>query len=355
MDIRMSVATENSGRLAGQRARLLAPRILRFEPITLAQSAPALDEIVAMTEYSAVSIGTEKAAYVGLPALRAGPAYPRLVGYCNAARVIRAGADVDGVSPGMRILTHQSHQSCFACNKTEVLAIIPADLSSREASLAYIAHIGLTGLQRAGLRPGESVVVQGLGPVGLATIVLARSMDAGNIIAIGNSHSRNKLALDLGATSALDANDAQLCTHLAQCTDGKLADIVISTVNSWDAWRTSLDTVREFGRIAVLGFPGRGEKLPDFNPLASEPFYTKQPTVISSGLAAGPGTWGDGDSSQHCRKNMRFLLGLMQSGRLPLGKLITHEVPWFELESIYRLAADGDKGLVAAVLRWQEP
>jgi Zn-dependent alcohol dehydrogenase len=342
----MSVATENSGPLAGQRARLLAPRVLRFEPMELAQSAPAPDEIVAVTEYSAISIGTEKAAYVGLPALRAGPAYPRLVGYCNAARVLVVGAGVDGVSPGMHILTHQSHQSCFACKATEILAIIPPDLSSREASLAYIAHIGLTGLQRAGLRAGESIAVQGLGPVGLATIALSRAMGAGNIVAIGNSRSRNKLALDLGATSALDASDAQLC-------DG--ADIVISTVNSWSAWRTSLDIVRAFGRIAVLGFPGRGEKSPDFNPLASEPFYTKQPTIISAGLTAGPGTWGDGDGAQHCRKNMAFLLGLMQSGRLPLGQLITHEVPWSELETIYRLAADGDKGLVAAVLRWQEP
>src|SRR5450631_2192038 len=185
----MSVTTENSGwpaALTGQRARLLAPRVLRFEPMALAQGAPAPDEIVAITEYSAISIGTEKAAYVGLPALRAGPAYPRLVGYCNASRVFRVGTGVDEVSPGMRILTHQSHQSCFVCKESEVLAVIPPDLSSREASLTYIAHIGLTALQRAGLRAGESVAVQGLGPVGLATIALARAMDAGNIIAIGN-------------------------------------------------------------------------------------------------------------------------------------------------------------------------
>ena len=349
----MSTATENSGRPAGQRARLLAPRILRFEPMYLAQCAPATDEIVAATEYSAISIGTEKAAYVGLPALRAGPAYPRLVGYCNAARVLRVGTDVKEISPDMRILTHQSHQSFFACKESDVLAVIPSDLSSREASLAYIAHIGLTGLQRAGLRAGESVAVQGLGPVGLATIALSRAMDAGNVIAIGNSQSRNERALDLGATSAFDASDAQLCNAFARCTNGKLADIVISTVNSWSAWQTTLEIVRAFGRIAVLGFPGRGEGLPDFNPLASEPFYTKQPTLISAGLAAGPGPWGDGDSVQHCRKNIAFLLGLMQSGRLPLAQLITHEVPWSELETIYRLAADGDKSLVTAVLRWQ--
>jgi threonine dehydrogenase-like Zn-dependent dehydrogenase len=354
----MVVTTENSSwpaALAGQRARLLAPRVLRFEPMVLAQGAPAPDEIVAVTEYSAISIGTEKAAYVGLPALRAGPAYPRLVGYCNASRVLHVGTGVDGVSPGMRILTHQSHQSFFVCKESEVLAVIPPDLNSREASLAYIAHIGLTGLQRAGLRAGESVAIQGLGPVGLATVALSRAMDAGNIIAIGNSRSRNQRALDLGAMSVFEASDTQLCNRLAKYTNGRLADIVISTVNSWTAWRTSLDIVRAFGRIAVLGFPGRGEPLPDFNPLASEPFYTKQPTLVSAGLAAGPGPWGDGDVAQHCRKNMAFLLGLMQSGRLPLGQLITHEVPWSELETIYRLAADGDKGLVAAVLRWQEP
>ncbi len=341
--------------LTGQRARLLAPRELRFEPISLRPDAPATDELIGVTEYSAISIGTEKAAYAGLQALRRGPAYPRLVGYCNAARVVRVGAGVTTLAPGTRILTHQSHQSCFCCKQSDVLAIIPEKLSSREASLAYIAHIGLTGLQRAGLRSGESIAVQGLGPVGLATIALARAMDAGAIVAIGNSLGRAERALGLGATAAFDAGDSGLESGIARCNGGKLADIVVSTVNSWSAWRTSLQIVRAFGRIAVLGFPGRGEPLPDFNPLASEPFYTKQPTVISAGLAAGSDAWGDGDTAAHCRENMAFLLDLMERGRLPLERLITDEVPWSELETIYRRAADGDKDLVAAVLRWQPP
>jgi threonine dehydrogenase-like Zn-dependent dehydrogenase len=338
--------------LAGQRARLLAPRELRFEAISLEADAPAADELIGLTEYSAVSIGTEKAAYAGLPALRAGPAYPRLMGYCNAARVLRVGAAATTLAPGMRILTHQSHQSCFCCQQSEVLAVIPAGLSSRAASLAYLAHIGLTGLQRAALRPGECIAVQGLGPVGLATIALARALDAGPIVAIGNSRIRADRALDLGATAALDAGDPDVAAGIAGLNGGRLADIVVSTVNSWSAWHASLQLVRAFGRIAVLGFPGRGEPLPDFNPLASEPFYTKQPTVISAGLAAGSDPWGDGDTAAHCRENMAFLLDLMQRGRLPLERLISDEVPWSDLDTIYRRAADGDKDLVAAVLRW---
>jgi Zn-dependent alcohol dehydrogenase len=335
--------------LLGRRARLFAPWDLKFEQISVDLHAIAADEICAVTEYSAVSIGTEKAAYIGMAALRSGPAYPRLVGYCNAARVVGVGTDVKDISVGARILTHQSHQSCFTCKGSEVLAIIPETLESRHASLVYIAHIGLTALQRAGFAAGESIAIQGLGPIGLATIALARALGAGNIIAIGNAPGRLERALALGATAAIDAADA------ADADDGRLADLVINTVNPWSAWRTSLRIVRPFGRIAVLGFPGRGETLPDFNPLASEPFYTKQPTVISSGLAAGPGLWGEGDATEHCRKNMAFLLSLMQGGRLPLARLITHEVDWSQLETIYRLAADGDKAMVAAILHWNAP
>ena len=137
--------------------------------------------------------------------------------------MVRVGAGVTTLAPGTRILTHQSHQSCFACRQSEVLAVIPPALSSREASLAYIAHIGLTGLQRAGLRSGESVAVQGLGPVGLATIALARAMDAGKVIAIGNSRGRADRALDLGATAAFDAGDPDLEAAITRCNGGKLA------------------------------------------------------------------------------------------------------------------------------------
>ena len=53
---------------------------------------------------TAISPGTELAAYVGLPPLRDGPAYPRLQGYCNVGRVLTVGERVRHLVPGQRVL-----------------------------------------------------------------------------------------------------------------------------------------------------------------------------------------------------------------------------------------------------------
>lgn len=340
---------------AARRARLLAPRELRFEALELDPGALAPHELYAETEYSAVSVGTEKAAYMGMPPLRPGPVYPRLVGYCNAARIVAVGAGVADLVPGDRVLTHQSHQSAFVCAAADVLATIPASLPSRAASVAYIAHLGLTALARAGLRAGESVVVQGLGPIGLATVALARALGAGAVIAVGNAGPRLRKARALGADEALDAATADLPAQVRAANGGLFADLVVTSVNAWSAWPATLGMVREFGRIAVLGFPGRGEALPAANPFDPALFYSRQVTIISAGMAGGPGPWGEGDRPAQLHQNMRRLVALATEGRLPLDALITDEVPWNALGSIYDRAAAGDKEMIVPVLRWSEP
>jgi len=51
---------------------------------------------------------------------------------------------------------------------------------------------------------------------------------------------------------------------------------------------------------------------------------------------------------------MKLLLDLVANNTLPLDELVTHNVRWSELESIYKLAKAGDKEMIAAVLNWKE-
>src|SRR5207248_1003374 len=130
------------------------------------------------TEYSAVSVGTEVAAYAGKEPLRRGRAYPRLVGYCNVARVVRVGSGVSLTRVGDLIFTNQPHQSAFVCDQSEVLALVPKSLPSAVASLGYIAHIALSAVQRTQLQKHEAVAVLGLGPIGLSAVAISAAMGA---------------------------------------------------------------------------------------------------------------------------------------------------------------------------------
>lgn len=75
------------------------------------------DEFIAETIYTAISPGTETAAFIGKEPLRPGSIYPRVVGYCNIARVLFKGKSILDISVGDIVLTFQSHRSHYISNK----------------------------------------------------------------------------------------------------------------------------------------------------------------------------------------------------------------------------------------------
>ena len=100
--------------------RLVGPRDIKFENQVIDKKA-----ILARTIYSAISPGTELAAYSGARQLRAGTIYPRLLGYCNVSEVISVDPDVEVVKKGDHIVTLQSHRDLFSIDAHEVLSVVP--------------------------------------------------------------------------------------------------------------------------------------------------------------------------------------------------------------------------------------
>lgn len=331
-----------------QRAALTGVRTLVVEELEVDDENLEDTGLSARTVCSAVSIGTETAAYTGQPPLRPGPVYPRRVGYCNVATVGRVGRSVAGIAAGRRILTHQSHQSGFVCDQAEVLAVLDDALDSEVAAIAYLAQLGLAALQKARFQTGETVAVLGLGAIGLATIGVVRAL-SGRAVALGNDGSRLAKAAQLGAEWGFDSSDEALPEKIATATASRGLDLIVTTANSWAAWKTVLAVSRFQTRIAVLGFPGRAEGSPAFNPLDSAHFYDKQLSIFAAGLTEDATS---APVSSQLRDNMQTILGLLAHRHLDLAPLITHRVPWPELRSIYERAASHDKSLIGAVLNW---
>jgi threonine dehydrogenase-like Zn-dependent dehydrogenase len=106
------------------------------------------------------------------------------------------------------------------------------------------------------------------------------------------------------------------------------------------------------GRIAVLGFPGRGEPPPDFNPLAAQWFYAKQLTLVGAGqsprIECPPG-----DLPFNLRRNLEYILRSMAARALDLDSIISHRFPARRMKEAYELAKAHDKSLMAAVFDWR--
>lgn len=111
-------------------------------------------------------------------------------------------------------------------------------------------------LERAALRPGDSVVVQGTGAVGLSAIALARLSGAGTVMAIGAPAARNALAREMGADVVfdLDATSAEERIDAVRArTYGEGADVVIEAAGSPRAIEEGFLLARDGGRYVVAG------------------------------------------------------------------------------------------------------
>ena len=136
-------------------ARLNGPHEVEFGVETLSTN-PGPDEIVAETLKSAISVGTEIAAFEGIAPLRPGPIYPRVVGYCNVARVIATGPDVETVASGDIVVTTQSHRSAFRCAESAVIGRVPAGVTPGDACEFLLHTIAGGRLPARQMLSGES-------------------------------------------------------------------------------------------------------------------------------------------------------------------------------------------------------
>jgi threonine dehydrogenase-like Zn-dependent dehydrogenase len=111
-------------------------------------------------------------------------------------------------------------------------------------------------LERAAVRPGDTVLVQGTGAVGLSAIALARLGGAASVVAIGAPRSRLELARRMGADHVYSLEDGTAADRVADLrarTHGEGADVVIEAAGSPRAFEEGLELVRDGGRYVIAG------------------------------------------------------------------------------------------------------
>jgi NADPH:quinone reductase-like Zn-dependent oxidoreductase len=185
------------------------------------------------------------------------PALPYIPGKEAAGVVSAVGAGVTGFAIGDRVLVQVEHGGY-----TERLAVpaanavgLPEGVSFVQAAalgLAYLtAHFAL--VRRAGLRPGETVLVTGAGGgVGSGAVVLGKAMKA-TVIAVAQDEARAELARSQGADHVFLADDPELREQIKGATGGRGADVVVELVGG-ATFATALRATAWEGRVVVIGF-----------------------------------------------------------------------------------------------------
>jgi len=133
---------------------------------------------------------------------------------------------------------------------------VPDDVSDEHAAMACCG-LGptFTACRLASVTGDDTVIVSGLGPVGLGGVINATHLGA-RVIGLDTNEYRLALAKDLGAAEAIDPTADGALDKIRDLTGGVGADAVVETANSPDAVQFSLDAVRRKGRVSFVSWGG---------------------------------------------------------------------------------------------------
>ncbi len=208
------------------------------------------------------------------------------------------------------------------------LIALPAELSYADgAQVACGFGTAFEGLQKIGISGSDSVLVTGLGPVGLAVAALSRKLGAQTVIGLDVMPERIQLALNLGLCDEALLSGPSSVSDVKAFTQGQGVERAIDCSGN-DAARTiAIRATRKWGKIAFLGEGGTVQ----FNP--SPDIIHDQKTIYGSWVTS---LW-----------LMEDLVEQLVRWNLHPADLITHRFPLAQADSAYALMASGKCGKVA--------
>ncbi len=173
-------------------------------------------------------------------------------------------ARADGTSAFKRsgVLGHffgQSSFATFALATRRNMVRVPKDLP-----LEILAPLGCgvqtgagTVMNSLSVRRGQPVAVFGTGAVGLSAVMAARIAGANPIIGVDKNPSRLRLALELGATHAIDSRRGDIVSRFRDIAGGGV-DYALETTGAPGIYRTAAEVLRPGGTLALIAAPGEG-------------------------------------------------------------------------------------------------
>lgn len=280
-----------------------------------------------------------------LEAVRAKLQAPIPLGYCHAGVVVEAGRAAGGLRAGERVVTNGPHAEYVRVPHT-LAARIPDGVDFEAAAFTPLAAIGLQGIRLAAPTLGETVVVYGLGLIGLLTVQLLRANGC-RVLGIDRDPERLALAARFGAEPV--PGDGDVAERVLARTGGVGADAVLLTLasSSDDPAHQAAAMSRARGRLVLVGVTGLN--------LRRDDFYRKELSFAVS-CSYGPGRYdaayeegGHDYPLAHVRwteqRNFQAVLGLMADGRLDPAALVTHRFAFDEAPRAYDVVTGDEPGL----------
>lgn len=279
---------------------------------------------------------------------------PLPLGYCNVGKVIEVGLGVTDFKIGDRVASNGEHAE-FVLVPQNLVAHIPKNVSDDEATFTVIGSIGLQGIRLLNPTMGETVVVIGLGLIGL----LAAEMLIANgckVIGYDLDDTKVEIAKSKGviAFNPLKGNDP--VKFIINETNNVGADAILITASAKtnDIISQAAQMSRKRGRIVLVGVIGLN--------ISRSDFYEKELSFQVS-CSYGPGRYDDDYEFKGNdyplpyvrwteKRNFETILQLISSKKLNVKDLISEIVALEEFKKIY--SNIGNTKSIASIINYSE-
>jgi L-iditol 2-dehydrogenase len=279
---------------------------------------------------------------------------PLVLGHEPAGEIVKVGKNVNTFKTGDRVFVHH-HAPCMDCKfckrgdyvqcdewrisnlipggiseyvlvpevnlKNDTL-LLPENIDYEDASLIEPAACVVKSLKRSGMKKGDTVLIIGLGVMGMIHLLLAPQFVSGKVIGADIVEFRLKQAEYFGADTVLNVNKTSLIEATQSLTGGKGADIVIVGPNSVEAMNIGLRCTAPGGTVVFFTPAKPNEKLvvdPNY-------IYFKDINIVTS-YSCGP-------------DDTRMSLEFIKRGIINAEKLVTHRFSIDETEMAFRTVAE---------------
>ena len=278
---------------------------------------------------------------------------PLPLGYCNVGEVVAVGDGILDFKIGDRVASNGNHAE-YVCVPQNLVAHIPDNVTNEQAAFTVIGSIGLQGIRLIQPALGETVVVMGMGLIGLLT---AQLLTAHGCKVIGIDLDPQKLALaQQWGLETFQPQQGDVVKFIEEQTHGVGADAVIITASakSNDIVSQSARMSRKRGRIILVGVVGLE--------LNRSEFYEKELTFQVS-CSYGPGRYDDNYEQKGQdyplafvrwteKRNFEAVLQAISSGAVRVDDMISEVVNLDQYHQIYDNI--GSKNSIASILKYPQ-
>jgi predicted dehydrogenase/threonine dehydrogenase-like Zn-dependent dehydrogenase len=276
-------------------------------------------------------------------AVRAKLDQPLPLGYCNAGTVLDVGPGVTGFSVGDRVVSNGPH-AAIVCVPRNLCCRIPDDVPSDAAPYTIVGAIAIQGVRLAAPTAGETVVVIGLGLIGLLAVQILKASGC-RVLGTDFDAAKCALAKSFGAENVDLSTGADPVAAGEVFSRGRGVDAVLITASSKSSEPVSQAArmCRKRGRIVLVGVTGLE--------LNRAEFYEKELSFQVS-CSYGPGRYDpDYEQAGHDypvgyvrwteQRNFEAVLDLLASGAISAQQLTSHRFPIDQALEAYKLVAEG--------------